>query len=101
MVAKRQFNMRILEKTYQDLQSLSSNQTTRKCPTCGQVTKKNLTRFKDFKITALAAKLLEVVVDDLMSNPDKYNIILEGQKNSKDSEDSEDLEDLEGSGSRQ
>tara|TARA_Y100001938_G_C8023122_1_gene396460 strand:+ start:234 stop:530 length:297 start_codon:yes stop_codon:yes gene_type:complete len=98
MVAKRQFNMRILERTYQDLQSLSSNQTTRKCPTCGQVTKKNLSTFKDYKITALAAKLLEVVVDDLISNPDKYNIILEGQKNSKDSEDSE---DLEGSGSLQ
>ena len=62
---KRQFNIRISDECYQQLETLTKKSSTNICPTCGSETDIEFSKFKDMKPTGLATLLLEEAVQKL------------------------------------
>ena len=62
---KRQFNIRISDECYEQLETLTKKSSTNICPTCGSKTEIEFSKFKDMKPTGLATLLLEEAVAKL------------------------------------
>ena len=77
MAEKRQFNIRISQNAYEKMEVLLKNATTNKCPTCGNETEIEFSKFKGLKPTSLASQLLEEMINELTIKPklewEKYN----------------------------
>ena len=54
---KRQFNIRISDECYEQLETLTKKSSTNICPTCGSETNIEFSKFKDMKPTGLATLL--------------------------------------------
>ena len=62
-MSKRQFNIRISDKCYEQLETLTKKSPTNKCPTCGSETTIEFSKYKGMEPTGLATLLLEKAVE--------------------------------------
>ncbi len=62
---KRQFNIRISDECFEQLETLTKKSSTNICPTCGSETEIEFSKYKGMKPTGLATLLLEEAVAKL------------------------------------